>query len=123
MKRKSSAVGHLGKRRSSSQQRTRILEEYERSGLSVPDFAAKHGLAPQTLHGWRHQQRTAATQAALVVPDPTPVFAEVPLPDIFRPSGKWAGELQLPDGTQLRWNPQASLVVLHSLLAQVRRPC
>lgn len=111
------------RRHYTAQQRAQILEQYERSGLSVPDFAAQHGLCPQTLYGWRHQHRNATAQAALVVPDPTPVFTEVPLQQIFRPSGSWAGELQLPNGTHLRWNPQASLVVLQSLLTQLRRPC
>jgi hypothetical protein len=123
MKRTSPAAGAVAKRRYSSQQRAQILEQYERSGLSVPDFAAQQGLCAQTLHGWRHQHRTAVAQAALVVSDSTPVFTEVPLQQIFRPSGSWAGELQLPNGTQVRWNPQASLVVLQSLLTQLRRPC
>lgn len=124
MKRMLPVSATLPKRRHyTSRQRAQILEQYERSGLSVRVFAAQHGLCPQTLHGWRHQRRTATAKAGLVVPDPTPVFAEVPLQQIFQPSGNWAGELQLPNGTQLRWNPQASLVVLQSLLTQLRRPC
>ena len=101
----------------------RLLEEFARSGLTVPEFASRHGIRAQTLHGWRHRQRHLPAQAASLVPEGPPVFAELPLPELFRPSGAWAGELQLPDGSHLRWNPQASLTVLHSLLAHLRRPC
>jgi hypothetical protein len=111
------------KRHYTPEQRTRLLEELARSGLTVPEFASRHGLCAQTVHGWRHRQRHLPTQAASLVPDGPAVFAEVPLPELFRPNGAWAGELQLPNGSQLRWNPQASLTVLHSLLAHLRRPC
>jgi transposase-like protein len=99
------------------------LEQYERSQLTVAEFAAQHGLTAQTIHSWRHQQRKAVAAAAVVPVEPKTRFEEVSVAEVLRASGCWAAEVQLADGTFLRWNPQASLVVLQSLLAHLRRPC
>ena len=111
------------KRRYTPEQRAHWLEQYERSQLSVPKFAVQHGLSPSTLHSWRYQQRNAVTESSLIQPEGKPNFQEVPVAEIFRASGSWAGELQLANGDSLRWNPQASLVVLQSLLTHLRRSC
>lgn len=121
MKHKSGAGGR--KQRYTAQQRAAWLEQYERSQLTVPEFAAQHGLSPQTIHSWRHQQRQTVAELAIARLEPKANFEEISVAEVFRASGCWAGEMQLADGTFLRWNPQASLVVLQSLLAHLRRPC
>ena len=48
-------------------------------------------------------------------------FQEVPVGSVL--GSAWVGEVELPDGTQLRWNRQAELSSLQVLLGQLRRPC
>ena len=48
-------------------------------------------------------------------------FREVPVGSVL--GSPWSGEVELPDGTQLRWNRQAELNWLQQLLGQLRLPC
>jgi hypothetical protein len=46
-----------GRVRTTRQRRHELLEEFDKSGLSAPKFAALTGLKYQTLAGWLHQRR------------------------------------------------------------------
>lgn len=49
-----------GHRRVSAAERARILEELDRSSLTLGDFAAQRGINYSTLVGWRQTQRRAS---------------------------------------------------------------
>ena len=48
-----------GRVHTSVEQRRAVLAEFERSGLSGPQFARVAGIAYQTFASWRHKQKTA----------------------------------------------------------------
>ena len=108
--------------RLSPQQRSSLLEEFERSPLAAAEFAARHGVGVSTLYHWRRRtggsrRRTDAAQPAQAM------FQSIPLGQVLGATGSWVGEVSLPDGTQLRWNTQLSGAVLQEVLTQLRRPC
>ena len=49
--------GALGRRRWSTDERARILEETLAPGVSVSAVARRHGLTPQQLFTWRREAR------------------------------------------------------------------
>jgi transposase-like protein len=53
-----------GHRRVSAAERARILEELDRSSLTLGDFAAQRGLKYSTLVSWRQAKRRAESLAA-----------------------------------------------------------
>ncbi len=57
--------------RRTAAQREALLAEYERSGLSGPEFARVVGVKYQTLAGWRQRRRPRALSAP--APPPSPV--------------------------------------------------
>ena len=62
-------------RRTSLTERTALLQEFERSGLSAAAFARKHGLGYSTFYHWRRQACMATAPAFLEVdlpPAPVP---------------------------------------------------
>lgn len=46
-----------GRVRTAPERRRQLLEEFDRSGLSAPKFAAVTGLKYQTLAGWLHRRK------------------------------------------------------------------
>lgn len=47
----------LGRTRTTKEQRIAILDAFDQSGLSGPDFARVHGIKYQTLATWRQKRR------------------------------------------------------------------
>jgi transposase-like protein len=45
-------------------ERAQILRDFERSGLAIPDFAARLGMPSRTLEGWLSKVRIAARKAS-----------------------------------------------------------
>jgi hypothetical protein len=94
------------------------MRQWQRSGLSVRAFCARHGLAQPNFYSWRRilQQRDAAASPFLpvrVLPDPAP--ATTP----------WV-ELVLPGGRCLRVPPGFDSTSLRQLLAVLEEeapPC
>jgi transposase len=60
--------GAMGRRRWSSDDRARILEETLVPGAVVSAVARRHGLTPQQLFAWRREARKAAEAAPAFVP-------------------------------------------------------
>jgi hypothetical protein len=92
----------------------RILRQWQRSGLSIPDFCQQHRLSQHNFYAWRRTlaQRDAADVHFVPVqllPEPTPL----PTPD--PPTA--ALELLLPDGRRLRIAPGFDAPTLRRLLA------
>jgi transposase-like protein len=104
--------------------RAEILEELQRSGLSVAKFAVQRRIATSTLHAWRRKAggldgktRRRSGSARL-----NKTFRQVPLGQVLG-SSSWVGEIQLADGTAVRWSVQMAPELLHQLLARLRKAC
>ena len=54
------------RRRRSRVEASRLVLEFERSGLARREFCALHGLSMVTLDAWRRRQRQSRSPAALV---------------------------------------------------------
>ncbi len=111
----------------------KLLEQKQRSGLTVAEFCAREGLSPAAYYAWRrklHGPQTRQTaQAAVVgrkdVPTgrkgqvpasrPSRAFVQVPLPAAS--AGAWI-EVVLADGTIIRL-PQQNLVALETVLRTI----
>lgn len=68
--RKPSPKGRRIQQRRGAAERQRLLDQYERSGLSQKAFCARHGVALSTLQYWRRRAREAGQE-------PAPSFVEV----------------------------------------------
>jgi len=68
--------GAMGRRRWSSDERARILEETLVPGAVVSAVARRHGLTPQQLFTWRREARKAAEAPAFVPAVIVPSVAE-----------------------------------------------
>lgn len=81
------------------------VEEFERSGLSVAEFAAERGLSPRTLAWWRWRLRRE-DESPPIVPEPVFVPVSVDVSEVEAheaPSGVgFALEAVLPNGVRLR---------------------
>ena len=78
-----------GRVRTSKEQRRRILAEFERSGMSAPQFAQRTGLKYSTLTGWVQRSRRTKRPAhrtplrllaAVLTPSPSAPALMVLLP-------------------------------------------
>lgn len=104
------------KRQATDEQRRRLVEAFQQREESAAEFARRHGVATSTLHRWvRTEGRPRRNRGQ------TPAFHEIRLP--VDGVGGWAGEVCLPDGTQVRWNGAVGLAGTERLVQQLRRPC
>ena len=110
------------RRRFSPQQRSLILDQFERSPLAAAEFAARHGVGVSTLYHWRRRSEGIRRPEATAKPAQA-VFQSIPLGQVLGATGAWVGEVSLPDGTELRWNSQLAGAALQEVLTQLRRPC
>lgn len=114
----------IGRRHTPATRREELLDEFERSGLSGPKFAALTGIKYSTFAAWasrRRKQQDTGSQAplkpadsvrwleALVDPGPSAVAAGV----VLRLPGHVSLELTQPN--------QASLIA--SLIRALEKPC
>ncbi len=102
--------------RFSEEERAELVAAFVRRECSAQEFANAHAVSVPTLYQWVHRTRSG----------PGPVgrrlqFQEMAMGSVLGPG--WVGEVQLPDGTQLRWNNQAELSGVQRLLCQLRPPC
>jgi transposase len=74
------------RRRWSSDEKARILEETLAAGAVVSEVARRHGITSQQLFGWRRSARNRAIERAAEAPDFAPVMLEAPA-EKPRPSG------------------------------------
>ncbi len=93
---------------SSSDHRRRILDRWDRSGLSAAAFAPSVGVSPWTLYAWRRRERELAASPASACTAIVPAFVELAIDDRdatspARPSA--AIEIALPRGLALRVSP------------------
>ena len=97
-----------------SSHRRRILDRWDRSGLSAAAFAPAVGVSPWTLYAWRRRERELAAAAAVV--DATsscctaivPAFVELAIDDSAAPAPPQCSapiEIALPRGLAVRVSP------------------
>lgn len=106
-----------GRVRSTRQQRDAVLDAYEASGLSGPEFSRTHGLKYQTFATWRQRRREqledggskpAPAQQSITLVEATP--AERPA-DTLR--------IDLPGGARMQINSGHQTRIAAQLLAEL----
>ena len=115
----------LGRMQRTAEQRERILEEYERSGLSGPKFAALCGVKYQTLAGWRarrksqrqaHPKRQPRRQAA-----PPVRWLEASVQSVV--SSTHGLLLELPGGVRAHLHNEGHVALAATLVRALEKPC
>src|SRR6202041_3272185 len=71
-------VGTGRRRRWSSDEKARIVEETLATGAVASEVARRHGISAQQLFGWRRAARLCRSESAAAVPDFAPVMLEAP---------------------------------------------
>jgi DNA-binding transcriptional regulator YiaG len=114
----------LGRMHRTPEQRERILDEYERSGLSGPKFAALCGVKYQTLAAWltrrkgqrqthpKRQPRRKSNQVQWLEASVQPVTA-----------ANASLLLQLPGGGQTQLSNCGQIALVAALLRALQKPC
>lgn len=98
------------RRRSSAAQRARLIERFQKSGLTRIALARRHGLGVSTLGGWLTKARATARAARVE-------FREVRLAGVgSAPAMKWAMELEGDGGLTVRCREALSVRDLAVLL-------
>ena len=116
----------LGRMQRTPEQRERILDEYERSGLSGPKFAALCGVRYQTFATWlqrRKRQRNA-------YPKRQPQRKASPrvqwLEASVQPAAAGTGIgllLQLPGGVRAQISNEHDIALAAALVRALEKPC
>ena len=119
----------LGRMRTPAARRETLLDEFERSGLSGPKFAALVGIKYQTLAGWaqrRQRQRSPGTKAKLTAASADPVkwleAAVGPLPSAMPPEYR-ALVVQLPGGARLEIANERQALLAAALVRSLASSC
>jgi transposase len=115
----------LGRMHRTPEQRERTLDEYERSGLSGPKFAALCGVKYQTFASWlarrksqrqadpkRQPQGKAATQVQWLEASVRPAQAS-----------KAGLLLQLPGGVRAQLHNEYDIALAAALVRALEKPC
>jgi len=99
-------------------ERTRWVTKYRGSGLSLKEFAERHGLSAGQLRYWVYgpAKAQAAEESWLV-------FQEVRLSEAAVTPGPWSAEVGLPNGTTVRLARGADWEWAKGLVECLRRPC
>jgi hypothetical protein len=94
--------------------RARWVENYRASGLSLQQFAKRHGLRFGQLHYWVYGSSKR---------ERAPLFQEVRLCGPPAPAKVWSAEVGLPDGTTVRLVRGTEVEWIQALVECLRRPC
>ena len=113
----------ISRQRYTPEQKSQLLDQFERCRLSVAEFAAQHGIVASTLFGWLRRRRRGTGGRRNKPAVASNGFQQVSLASVLSTGGPWVGEVQLPDGTQVRWGSQVECSLLHEVLAHLRGPC
>lgn len=113
----------MGRMQRTPEQRERILNEYERSGLSGPKFAALCGVKYQTFAAWlarRKSQRRTHPKRQLRKSNPVQ-WLEASMPPVTAANAGLL--LQLPGGGQAQVNTPGQIALAAALLRALQKPC
>ena len=114
---KTNGTPHGRGKRLSTEQRRQLLDQFERKAVSAEAFAARHGIGVSTLYHWQRLSRRNKAQARPLA------LREISLGEVMGKGSRWSAELQLPDGTCLRWNDALPASALSEVLHTLRRSC
>ena len=78
-------------------ERGRWVSQYRGSGVSLKEFAQRHGLSEGQLRYWVYGRAKVTSTK-----EPGLVFQEVRLPAPALSAGSWSAEIGLPNGTTVR---------------------
>jgi len=105
--------------------RERLLDEFERSGLSAAKFAAVVGIKYQTFAAWAARRRkSAASKAPARPPDPVR-WLEAVVQEAQAPVTHTASVVmvRLPGGAQIELADLKQLPLVAALLRTLEKPC
>ncbi|HEX5752318.1 MAG TPA: transposase [Archangium sp.] len=97
-----------------------VLEAYEASGLSVAEFARRHGLGPQRLRWWKKRRAEEAGPALSFIPVHV---AAPPSPEAQRAAGTVSMEVLLARGRRIRVEPGFDADALGRLVRALEEAC
>jgi len=103
------------RRKFSPEERARWVKKFLQRQSTVREFARQHGLGESTLYQWAFPPKRRPTKHRPLR------FEELTTRPVA--SGSWSAEVQLANGTQLRWNSQADLAMVQEVLQNLRQPC
>jgi hypothetical protein len=114
----------LGRMHRTSEQRERILDEYERSGLSGPKFAAICGVKYQTFASWLARRK----RARQTDPKPSPKRKATQvrwLEGALQPAASSLTGLllHLPGGVRAQISNQDQIALVAALVRALEKPC
>ena len=105
-----------GRLRTSKEQRRVILAEFERSGMSAPQFARRTGLKYSTFAAWvqryRRPKRPGSKSAVRLL---EAVVASAPL--------TFPLQVQLPGGARLELREASQVPLVAALVRALEKPC
>lgn len=112
-----------GRLRYSPEQREALVKACEAGGLSVPRFAALHGVKYQTLAGWLYQRKRAKSSGPLCSPQPAPLL--LVRAELEAPASITAGsmEIVLPGGARLAVTSPDHIHMAAALIRELSRSC
>ena len=110
-----------GRVRVPAETRQRILEEFERSGMSGVAFAALVGVKYPTFAGWRHRHRSGVRPSAQP-PAGTPRRQKIRLVEAQTPASEVALEVELRGLLRLRITHASQLALAIQLIRELG-PC
>jgi transposase len=119
----------LGRVKHSREQRERILDEYERSGVSGPKFAALVGVKYQTFATWlqkrkRRQRKYSQTKRAAKTPAQLKWFEAVVRTGTPTGGGGAGGLLlHFPGGVRAELTSNDQVALAAALVAALEKPC
>lgn len=117
----------MGRIKTPPSQRTAILEEYDRSGMSGPAFAKHHGIKYQTFASWLYKRRREHARR-----DPIEAVNPLRLVEAVMDAGDVACgrsgiglRVELPGGAALVMSEERQAVLVAQLLRALAgtRPC
>ena len=115
-----------GRVRTLAARRESLLDEFERSGLSGPKFAALAGIKYPTFAAWaqkRRRQRGGRTPVPAQPKDPVRWLEAVV--EAAGPERQWGPGvgLQLPGGVRLELNDPKQVPLVAALVRALEKPC
>lgn len=117
----------VGRRQTPAARRERLLDEFDRSGLSAARFAAVTGLKYSTFAAWVHRRRKQQNSAAKV---PTKSADPVRWLEAVVATAQTTGEpisavvvLQLPSGVRLEVTDERQVTLAAMLVQALAKSC
>jgi len=97
-----------------------VLEAWEASGLSVAEFARRHGLGPQRLRWWKKRRAEEAGPEFSFIPVHV---AAAPSPEAQQAPGTASMEVLLARGRRIRVEPGFDAHALARLVRALEEAC